>query len=338
MAKRKSRGKSAFINNAMGAPFLGDKDSTKVMKYGSPLDPQAWNRMNYADKQKRLKGEIGMGDNLRRAQIAKQQEIADARRKYYYGMVTPLEKKMSESVVSDLTTDRNVISDRAMQDVGDAFARARGATQRMRERYGIQARPEDERVQNIEEARAKVNAGNQAVEDTRARGTRNAAMMGRLGMNIPGQATAGMSAGGNAMANQYDYQALLTSGKISNDLSRDQAGSSSVASIFQSFADGGEVKKDDSLDAIKWLRKKLTGNRERPTYSINKDETRRLKDLEDGRYADGGDVRGYGMGGAVDLQTNDFVIPADVPLEAVVEIVREVDPEFAEQLLAGVEA
>lgn len=311
----------------------------RVTGYGTPVDPQAWNRMQYADKQKRLKGEVAQGDNLRRNLIDKQQEIADARRKYYYGMVAPLEKKMSESVVSDLTTDRNVISDRAMQDVGDAFTRARGATQRMRERYGIQARPEDERVQNIEEARAKVNVGNQAVDETRSRGTQNAALMTRLGMNIPGQATAGMSAGGNAMANQYDYQALLTSGKISNDMSRDQAGSSAIADIFQSFADGGEVKKDDdSLNAVKWLREKLTGNRERPTYSINRDETRRLRDLEEGRYADGGDVRGYGMGGAVNLETDDFVIPADVPVEAVVEIVRDVDPGFAEQLLAEVEA
>jgi len=297
----------------------------RVMGYGTPVDPQAWNRMDYADKQKKLKSEIGVGDSLRRDLVAKQQKIADARRNYYYGMVAPLEKRMSESVVSDLTTDRNVISDRAAQDVADAFSKARAATQRTRDRYGIKARPEDERIQNIEEARAKANAGNQAVDETRGRGMKNAAIMSRLGMNMPGEATAAMQGAGGAMANQYDFQAMLSSGKISDNMNRDMAGSSAIADIFQSLADGGEVRGDKpNLNAIEWLREKLTGNRERPTYSINRDETRKLRDLEEGRYADGGQV-GYGMRGAVDLETHDYVIPEDV--------VSALGVDFFEQLV-----
>lgn len=309
------------------------KKATKVLKYGSALDPQAWNRMSYAEKQKKLKSQVGMGDAERRAQLAKQQEISDARRGYYYGMVAPLERQMSADAVSDLTMDRGAISDKAMQDVSDAFSRARGATQRMRERYGIKTRPEDERVLNIEEARAKVNASNAAVDETRQRGAQRASTLSRLGMGMPGQASAAMSGAGNARANQLDYQAMITSGQISDNISRDIAGSSAIASMF---ADGGEVRGEfEEPEATKWLREKLLGRREQIDGSINRDENRQLQELEDGKYADGGQV-GLGMRRAIPLDSGDYVIPEDVPIESVIELVGEVDPEFAEQLMSEV--
>lgn len=334
MAKKKKGG--LFVNIIRGSPWAGNDSSTKVLKYGSIVDPQAWNRMKYAEKQKRLKGQVGMGDSVRRTQADLEAEYQQNRRDYYTNFVQPLERKMAADTVTDLTGDRQVISDRAMQDVGDAFTRARGATQRARERYGIQARPEDERISNNEEARTKVNASNQSVLDTRNRGVRRAAVMANLGMGLPGQSSAAMSAAGSAMANQYDFQALETSAGISGDTQRDVGLGGAVASMF---ADGGEVNSDvngdeEKLEPIKSLRELLIGRRERVTGSQNLDEARQLRELDEGKYADGGNVRGYGMGGAVDLETNDFVIPADVPIEAVIDILRDIDPEFAEQIMA----
>lgn len=293
-------------------------------KYGMHWDPQAHNRMKYAEKQKKLKGQVGMGDEERRKAAALSEEIAQNRRDYYTGFVQPLERKMAADTISDLTTDRQVISDRAIQDVSDAFTRARSATQRMRERYGIQARPEDERISNIEEGRAKVNVSNQAVTDTRERGARRAGIMARLGMAMPGQSSASISAAGQALGNQYDFQALETSAGISGDTQRDVGLGGAVASMF---ADGGEVSRDDEqdLEPVKNLRELLLGRRERLTGSQNKDEARQLRELDEGKYADGGAV-GLGMRGAVDLETNDYVIPADV--------VQALGPEYFEQLIA----
>lgn len=322
------------INTMIGAPWGGKKDYLKdgVWKHGAPFDPQAWNRASYAEKQKMLKSQVGMGDDLRRKNAELEAEISQNRRDYYTNFVQPLERKMAADTIADLTGDRQAISDRASQDVADAFTRARGATQRQRERYGINMRPEDERLSNIEEARAGVNASNQAVQDTRNRGIRRASAMANLGMGMPGQTSAAMSAAGNAMANQYDFQAMETSGGISGDTQRDVGLGGAVASMF---ADGGEVNgEEEKLEPIKRLRELLIGNRERVTGSQNADAARQLRELDEGKYADGGNVRGYGMGRAVDLETNDFVIPADVPIEAVIEIFKDIDPEFAEQIMA----
>lgn len=313
------------INTMIGAPWGKNKDYLKdgVWKYGAPFDPQAWNRASYAEKQEMLKNQVGMGDSVRRANAALEAEISQNRRDYYTNFVQPLERKMAADTIADLTGDRKAISDKASQDVADAFMRARGATQRQRERYGMKLRPEDERLSNIEEARAGVNASNQAVQDTRNRGVRRAGVMANLGMSMPGQTSAAMSAAGNAMANQYDFQALKTSGGISSDTQRDVGLGGAVASMF---ADGGEVDRDDEkLEPIKRLRELLTGSRERLTGSQNADEARQLRELEDGKYADGGPV-GYGMRGSVEMDSGDYVIPADV--------VEQLGPDFFEKLIA----
>jgi hypothetical protein len=252
--------------------------------------------------------------------------LSDASRQRYMEMYYPQVQKMAQAAEQGINPDYKAIGDTAVSDVGNAFDRSDTATTNDLARYGVtpaaDVSAERARLSALDKSVAAVNAGNSAIGAARDRAdtldqTRGIQALS-LGMGLPTQAAAGISGAAGAIGgvNNANLSTLISQGTDLNMLSgaagRIAGNAYRNGGGVKKYADGGMVEDPRKIDTsrIEWLRRKLVGGTgEQAKGSQNKSEIEQLKELDPEIVAQG---RKYADGGAVQLNTDDYIIPSDV--------------------------
>lgn len=268
--------------------------STKSWKYGAPIDPQSYNRMDYANKQKQFKNDIMVGVNERLDGANFAHGIGKDQRAWYDANIAPMEAGMSKSIQDRINPDQMQLRADTRKDILDAYSKASEIAKNKAARFGQTIDAADERAMNINATKSAVEGSNRVSDQSHDNAVNDAANFYNSGAGLPNLAANTYLSGSGSLADQYDYISGQELGKMQGKVAGDQAGMSSIASMF---ADGGEVKDpnktqddDKGLGPIKWLRKLATGREEQINGSINKNENDQLTALDSGKYADGGAV------------------------------------------------
>lgn len=248
-------GKNRFINTALGAAWAGNGDTSKVGKYGSVADPQAWNRMQKAEGRKK---ELDLAQQSQDQYAHGADTLtgnADYLRTRYDTLYRPMEQGLAREVTAGYNPDYSAINTQAQTDVGDAFDRSAGTVSRNAARMGLTDSsvntPETQRVQNLDRTASQVYAGNNAVDNAKSRSDELNATRGQqllaLGRFDPYVASSESVGGAQTLGDTYAYQGMLRGAQNADSRSMDMAGANFVGNMFSSFgggrmADGGEVQ------------------------------------------------------------------------------------------------
>jgi len=382
-------GKNKFrgINAGLGAPWAGNHDTSKVLKYGSPADPQAWNRMMMEnDRNKEL--DLAQQGYDEYSQGAKGlTDVAGTMRDRYDTLYRPMEDGLAQQVQAGYNPDYAAIQDTAKNDVGQAFDNSVGTFTRNAARMGLTpsdvSNPQIERARGLDKTASQVYAANAATDNARQRADQLNATRGQqlvaLGRSDPMLAATESAAGAQGMGDIYSYEANMQGSKNADTRAGNMAGANMVGDIFSSigsFADGGSITKpprdlagpagntvalrekydeaygrgDTDKDWPGWLAdngyelgrdlqarpkgaaskgKGSSGSRgtpgpATPAFLFEPYKNTKKPDMPPGpdnsqpeiqlnHYACGGLVRrGYKSGGAVELESDDYIMPADV--------------------------
>ena len=263
--------------------------------------------------------------NFQREQARRLAAISDDKRQRYMESYYPQIQKMAQAAEQGINPDYGAIGTTAIGDVNTAFARGNTATAQDMARYGItpsaDVASDTQRLAGLDQSVSAVDAANSATGAARDRAdtlnqTRGIQALS-LGMGLPTQASAGIAGAAGAIAgvNNANMATLASRGTDLDMLSGAAgriAGNYRHGGRVKKYAEGGRVEKTamPAPFTIEWLRQKLVGGTgEQARSSQNKSESDQLKEMEPDIAKQS---QRYASGGAVQLKTNDYIIPSDV--------------------------
>lgn len=290
---------------------------------------KAWSKTIHrrtGDQRKEALTQQEESGNFQRDMATRLGAISDAHRQRYMDMYYPQIQKMAQAAEQGINPDYGAIGQTAVGDVNSAFDRSNTGTAQDMARYGVtppaDVSADTTRLSGLDQSVAAVDAANAATGAARNRADTLNQTQGiqalSLGMGLPTQASAGIAGAAGAIGgvNNANLSNLVQQGADLNMLSG--AAGRIVGNAYRNggrvkrYADGGIIENPRKLSpgTIEWLRQQLIGGTgEQAKGSQNKSENEQLKEAEpeivaqDKKYADGG---------AVQLKTNDYIIPSDV--------------------------